>query len=263
MTTDGLSLAQDLLAAGVPVVVVRPSIRVELLPPRGWNTVTAQECDLSRFRPDVDTLAMVSGHGIDVLDIDAKEGGHPSFLPPVLSYGRHRTPSGGWHVFVSSTGHRKISPWHYRGKPIGDYAGGAPEGRGRLLVYLPGSTRPKYPGLDYEVEEPLDIARALEGEPDPLLLDVLEESSPKPKEFKPRPGHVASLEPKCAHVLASRSGGRNAALNRAAYWAGLDGLDPTQSRAALVAMATTVGLGHAEALATFDSGYAAGIGHRA
>ena len=179
---DPLTQAQALIAAGIPVIICRSNSRwrpdgardePELHFPRGWHSITASECDLSQFRAGIDTLAMVAGHGIDVVDVDSKAGGSVENLPPFRRFGRHRTPSGGHHDFVVSTGLGKISPLNVNGRHVGDYAGGTIAGGGRLLIYLPGSTRPKYPDAGYEVEEPLDLTALLESEPDDDLIASL------------------------------------------------------------------------------------------
>lgn len=159
------TLAGRLLAAGIPVVVCRPCPgygnpgkcswrgheqgQKELHQPKGWPTITAADCDLSGFRPGVDVLAMVGGHGIDLVDVDSKAGGSVAHLPPFASYGKTRTPSGGEHYVVPSSGFGKVSPFDSLVGHVGDYVGGRPDGTGRLLGYLPGSARPKYPGDSY------------------------------------------------------------------------------------------------------------------
>jgi hypothetical protein len=184
-----VALAERLLAAGIPVVVCRPcpgygkpgkcSWRghdkgtVELHQPKGWASVTSAECDLSGYRPGVDTLAMVSGHGIDLVDVDTKAGGSVEHLPPFKSYGTTRTPSGGQHYVVPSSGFGKVSPFDGLVGHVGDYVGGRADGTGRLLGYLPGSTRPKYPGRSYTEELEWDIDGCLAAEPDPVLVAAL------------------------------------------------------------------------------------------
>lgn len=173
-------LATELLAAGVPVVVCTPdsrwspgSARSDVLPPADWSVTTAAECDLSRYRPGVDTLAMVGGHGVDVVDVDSKVAGTVDNLPPFRSFGQVRTPSGGAHYYVRSTGIGKLSPLTTSAGHVGDYVGGTPQSGGRLLAYLPGSSRPRYPGAGYEVVVPLDLAALLEHDPDDDLVSAL------------------------------------------------------------------------------------------
>lgn len=185
-------LAKRLLAAGIPVVVCTPcpgyskpgrcsrrghdTGNVELHIPAGWHVVTADECDVSSFRLGTDTLAMVGGHGLDLVDVDTKAGGSVAHLPPFKSYGRNRTPSGGRHYAVPSSGMGKVSPFDTVVGHVGDYVGGRPDGSGRLLGYLPGSSRPKYPRCSYTEEVGWDIDACLAADPDPALVGALEAS---------------------------------------------------------------------------------------
>lgn len=180
-----LDVARSLVAAGIPVVVCRPhthsrrclgNCRKELDQPAGWSTVTAGECRerLETFRPGTDVLAMVSGHGIDVVDEDPKSGGSLDNMPPFEYFGEVRTPSGGRHRYVASTFYGKVHGFSTSAGFVGDYAGGTASAGGRLLVYLPGSTRPKYPNRSYEWVDPLDIEAALDSLPDPDLVNTLE-----------------------------------------------------------------------------------------
>lgn len=175
-----LDFAEQLLAVGVPVVVCTPnpawspgSKVADVLPPVGWSTITAAECDLSGYRPGVDTLAMAGGHGVDVVDVDTKDDGSVEHLPSFRSFGHVRTPSGGSHYYVVSTGIKKISPLTTNAGHVGDYVGGTVDGGGRLLAFLPGSTRPKYGAAGYEVVVPLDLAALVEHDPDDDLIGAL------------------------------------------------------------------------------------------
>jgi hypothetical protein len=177
---DPIAAAQALIDHGFPVVVCRPNPRwcpdgdapgePELFHPAGWQTITADACDLSGFRPGIDTLALVAGHGLDAVDVDSKAGGSVERLPPFRRFGRNRSPSGRHHDFVRSTGIGQLSPLNVHGHHVGDFCGGTRGGYGRRLIYLPGSTRPKYPDAHYEVEEPLDLDALVESEPDDDLV---------------------------------------------------------------------------------------------
>lgn len=192
-----------LLDAGIPVVVCRPrsdwregSRESDVLPPKGWANITVEQArkDMALFRPGVDTLAMVGGHGIDVLDIDLKAGADLSDVPPELrGYGLTITPSGGWHVPVPSTGFAK-GVLSIGSKHVGDYVGGSKEGGGRMLCYLPGSTRPKYSG-GYREAEQWDVDRLIEDEPTDELLYMLKLSPGLKNDPKrPRNGAASSVE---------------------------------------------------------------------
>lgn len=227
--SDPLHLAHALIAAGIPVVVCRPnpawtpgSKAADVLPPAGWNTVTADACDLSAFRPGVDTLALVGGHGIDVVDIDSKAGASPDDLPAFAYFGLHRTPSAGWHYLVPSTGYGKLSPFIVEGKAVGDYVGGTHHGGGRLLAYLPGSTRPKYPGGTYTVEHPLNIAACTSTAPDPVLLDLLAAANAR---TDTRPGAAARTSAEVEAFLAGHEDGHGCRYGRTAMDAILKAAD--------------------------------------
>jgi hypothetical protein len=56
-----------------------------------------------------------------------------------------RTPSGGAHYVVLSSGLGKISPLTADLGHVGDYIGGRPDGTGRLLGFLPDSVRVEVP----------------------------------------------------------------------------------------------------------------------
>ena len=156
------ALAERLLAVGVPVIVVRDGDTF----PSGWERLSADQCDLRGFRPGKDALALVGGHGIDVVDEDSKVGGSVDALPPFRSYGVTRTPSGGRHFIVPSTGLGKITPL----VGVGDYVGGRPDGGSRLLAYLPGSVRPKYPDGGYVEEVQWDVEACVAATPEAGLV---------------------------------------------------------------------------------------------
>jgi len=171
------ALATALLDAGVPVVVCRPNEGwkpgdggTDVIQPAGWQSITVEQAriDIVAYRPGVDTLAMVGGHGIDAIDLDAKANGRLEDVPvEAREWGLTRTPGGGWHIPVPSTGYGK---GFITG---GDYVGGGAEGGGRMLLYLSGSARPKYPGQDYEEIEPWDVDRLMDSAPPDVLMDWL------------------------------------------------------------------------------------------
>ncbi|MGQ2910798.1 AAA family ATPase [Aeromicrobium sp.] len=171
-TSTALRLAHRLLAAGVPVVVVGPGD----VPPSGWQSLTSAECDLSTYRPGVDALAMVGGHGIDAVDVDPKNGGSVDNLPPFEHFGMTVTPSGGAHYIVPSSGLGKIPNLSTERGPVGDYISGRTDGSGRSLLFLPGSARSKYPDGGYVEAKRWDVDRCLAAAPDPALLDALTEA---------------------------------------------------------------------------------------
>lgn len=170
MSTDPLDLANRLLAAGVPVVVVPWGGT----PPSDWQHLTADRCDLSSYRPGCDALALVGGHGVDLVDEDTKDGGSVDNLPPFKNYGVTRTPTGGRHFVVPSNGVGKMQLTTEDGH-VGDYVGGRADGTGRLLGYLPGSVRskPEHGGRAYVEEEPWAVEDCVASLPDDDLTRVL------------------------------------------------------------------------------------------
>jgi hypothetical protein len=90
---DGLAavtLAFDLIDHGIPVVVCQPNPEwspgapcADVIPPKGWAVITAEESRprLADYRPGVDTLAMVGGHGVDAVDCHRRPVGLLHFRP--------------------------------------------------------------------------------------------------------------------------------------------------------------------------------------
>lgn len=186
-SVNAVIYAQGFIDRGVPVVVCQPCPGFgspgtcdrhadgseELHRPSGWNTITADLCDLGAYLPGESVLALVGGHGVDVVDVDTKVNGSVDNLPPFKFFGEHRTPSGGGHYLVRTSGIAKISPLDTSAGHVGDYVGGTATGGGRLLAYMPGSTRPKYPGAGYEIVTPMDWEVWDESEPDDGLVSAL------------------------------------------------------------------------------------------
>ena len=182
---DATPLHLRLLDAGIPVIVCRPhehhdqcrdGCAQELTPQTGWQTITADQARqlIGKYRPGTDTLAMVGGHGIDVLDVDAKANASAAWVPAELQqWGCTITPSGGWHFPVPSTGYGK-GDLIIAGRHVGDYVGGTLAGGGRLLCFLPGSSRPRYPRGGYLEAVRWDIDRLLDDTVPDLLVGILD-----------------------------------------------------------------------------------------
>jgi hypothetical protein len=174
---ETLAFAHELLKWNIPVIVCKPQIDGDqMIPVRAWRNITnAAQCDLSDYVHGEDALALVGGHGIDLIDVDSKSDGSIAPFDGIQFFGITGTPSGGRHYVVPSTGLRKIQDLSVDGVFVGDYVGGNNEHEGRLIAYLPGSHRPnKYPGIQYTVIEPWDIEGAVMSEPDTRMLEILE-----------------------------------------------------------------------------------------
>ena len=167
---DYRTLYADLSAHGVPVILCTPNPRwtpdnraTDLEHPTGWEDTEPAPDAASGYVHGVHTGAMVTGHALDCIDLDPKNGCDLKATMDraaacgVSVVGIDVSPSGGLHLFLKSTGIRSTTS-----KTVGiDFCGGgripdAKSGYGRHLVYLPGASRPKYPGKDYSTVQPVD-----------------------------------------------------------------------------------------------------------
>lgn len=173
LTERGVGLAEaqlvaQLRAAGIPVIAVGPDDH----PRVPWTKVhEPKDGNLQLFQPG-DGLLMLGGHGIDIVDEDSKKPGYTiANLPPFVTFGVTRTPSGGRHYVVRSTG---LAGGELPG--VGDYCGGKPDGSGRKGAFLPGSKRTKYPDGGYTIEVPWDVELCLRCVPDQELAEAVMEA---------------------------------------------------------------------------------------
>jgi hypothetical protein len=174
---EARALYADLVAHGLPVILATPhqhrtsgkypckdGCDTELDHGAGWADISKPDATrLNNYRPGEHTVAMVSGHGLDAIDIDSKNGAsveaeiRRAAECGVVIVGMNFTPSVGAHFLVASTGIATAA------KPSNgvDFRGGCADGSGRGLVYLPGSSRPKYrdTGGEYTVVVPIDWHR--------------------------------------------------------------------------------------------------------
>jgi P4 family phage/plasmid primase-like protien len=122
-TREALEVARELIAMGVPVFIARPAYKSGERDwtggtgnsgyhlPKGWQNSGADPLVIDAWAPG-DALCAVMGHGVDLLDIDPRNGGDDSrsalidegLWPSV--YGAASTPSGGSHEFVANLGIR-------------------------------------------------------------------------------------------------------------------------------------------------------------
>lgn len=170
---DPRGLYADLIAHGVPLILCTPhkhrskcqkDCDRELDQPTGWMQAAPAMSIIDAYHPGHHTVAMVTGHVLDAIDVDTKNGAtikaeiERATSCGVVILGIDITPSGGAHLFVPSSGIGTSA------KPANgvDFRGGLPDGTSRGLIYLPGSSRPKYPGKDYKVLVPIDWQRLAE-----------------------------------------------------------------------------------------------------
>lgn len=108
--TDPLAFARRLVAAGVPVFAAPPGGTVDGYQlPTGWQGIRADPKRLDVWRPGW-ALAAVCGHGLDVVDVDPRNGGDEALAGLLAAgilpraYAIVTTPRGGKHIYVASLG---------------------------------------------------------------------------------------------------------------------------------------------------------------
>ena len=110
--TESLSVARELIEAGIPAFVAKPATdsdgswipdgghnRCGYWLPKGWQRTEPDLGVLDRYKPS-DALGMVCGHKVDGVDTDPRSGGDKSraaleverIMPGI--YGKAATPSG-------------------------------------------------------------------------------------------------------------------------------------------------------------------------
>lgn len=176
-----LERAREWVALGQPVLVAKrnpnwtPESRdKEFFFPRNWQSAEADSVGLESWE-EGDALIAPCGHLFDVIDIDTKNGPEitrESVPGEIETFGEHRTPSGGYHLFVHPMGYSK-GPLHIAGHHIGDYIGSTDTGAGRGFVFLPGTGRAKYDGGGYDVIREVDLDKLVDSFPDDLLDTIL------------------------------------------------------------------------------------------
>ena len=169
--TRGYGLAQDLITRyRIPVILVSAQGRLpvtkdnEFYRPKGWQTFTADPAHLRKWTPD-HGLALITGHGLDGVDVDTKNGASvDAERARLLSHGVHilgetRTPSGGAHFYVHTSGNASTNGGQVSkgGTGIDTRMGLPDDGESRGLLYMPGTRRPFYGGLGYAWVQPLDL----------------------------------------------------------------------------------------------------------
>lgn len=162
-TAQALDIARDLIKSGVPIFLAPPcpdtcrraghegsagtgGSGFDL--PAGWENATPMVEAIDAWRPGW-AMAAVCGHGIDVLDVDPRNGGDVAATELrsggvwPRTYGLAETPSGGTHELIRSLGVRKGTPY-----PGVDLQAGAPTGEGRGFVFIaPTVKRSKVDGV--------------------------------------------------------------------------------------------------------------------
>jgi len=141
-----LDLARHLAHLGIPVFTAPPDPNAD--PSRGsgfhlpssWQLTEPEASVVDSWRPGM-ALCAVTGRGLDVVDVDPRNGGTQSFTrmngTTPRAYGLVDTPSGGGHLWIASLGVAKVT----NVLPGIDVQAGAPDGHGRGFVFLPPTVR--------------------------------------------------------------------------------------------------------------------------
>ncbi len=213
---------------------------------------------------DPSMLGIITGDRFDVVDvdhIDALADLHRANgdAPLPATYGKARTPSGGFHLFIPAQGRRNGTDLFRTARPHGnvDY-----RGRGGYVVAAP--------SVGYEWIEPLDLTRDIDPDQWERLLASVGPCASGQRQMPgrdasaplgPHPWIAAKLEAKLDEVSAAAVGTRNSTLNNASMDLGHylpEWLDEGVVRERLLGAARRAGLDDGEAKATILSGLSAG-----
>jgi replicative DNA helicase len=147
MTDGDLQIARSLAAAGIPVLVAYPDPEGKTPSGRatgyalrtGWQATTPNPDYVSAWKPGL-ALVAVMGCGLDLVDIDPRNGGDAKALTGIVPdvIGMARSPSGGYHLFVRSMGVRSRDGV----LPGIDVKAGDPDGQGRGFAFIAPTMRP-------------------------------------------------------------------------------------------------------------------------
>jgi len=210
-----LDAARALAGAGCPVFAATADAAspTGYRPPRDWQRTRPDPRAVDAWRPGM-ALAMVTGLGLDVVDIDPRNGGDPAALDgamPVV-YGVALTPSGGAHAYIRSLGAAKRTG----ALPGIDVQAGALDGTGRGFVFLPPTVRAsKATGLPapYRWAAPPDLGRLRRDGPSDAsgaaLLSIMRGDGRADAAQPPGAEAFMAASGPWANIEAALAGGRN------------------------------------------------------
>lgn len=265
-----------LTALGVPLFALGAGNKH----PAGWQNSTVDRNTEERTRAEhTKGICALMGGRVAVVDVDAKSGANILDVQSSLDeagvqvYAKVRTPStGGFHLYVSApAGQRTLHANKDRASL--DLPGTEVIGVGGN-VFVPGTLRDKYEGRGYSIV--FDRLDQLGDDDGAAFAGWVEAHTVKPtssqgrghREYRTAPADgahpyvAAAVEAECAAVASTPPGGRNAALNAAAFnlgqLVGAGVLDAHEATGRLLDAAAACGLGEAEARGTIRSGLEAG-----
>ncbi len=135
-----LEVGRQLVRWGIPVFLAYPdpAAKTGFRPAKRWEqTKVGDETAIDRWHPGL-ALCAVMGRGLDLVDLDPRDGGTYAALQAALDgnvphiYAAASTPSGGQHLFIASLwcGSRDAT-W-----PGIDIKSGMPDGTGRGFAFI-------------------------------------------------------------------------------------------------------------------------------
>lgn len=265
-----------LTALGVPLFALGPGNKH----PAGWqhSAVENNADERAKGRQTAGICALMGGR-VAVVDVDGKAGADIADVQRSLDdagvrvYARVRTPSaGGFHLYVAAPpGQRTLHA--NRDRASLDLPGTEVIAAGGN-VFAPGTRRAKYDGRGYTIL--WDRLDQLAGDDGSRFAAWVAAHTKVPastqgraqREYRAAPADgahpyvAAAVEAECAGVASTPPGGRNAALNVAAFnlgqLVGAGVLDAHEATGRLLDAAAACGLGEAEARGTIRSGLEAG-----
>jgi Protein of unknown function (DUF3987) len=289
-----IAFVSALLELDVTIWVARRGGDDEFIRPFGWTKFTPDGNDerLGGFSYG-DAVCANTGGVLAVVDVDPRNGGDVEKVRALLAALSVRvfddviTPSGGRHFYVAghpelpsvhSTAEREALPG-FSGVDIQSF---------RCCVYLPGTLRPKRRDAGYTIVSN-ELAALAAGDPDgaAALTQWVAQSRAEFTRKRAQDGrvHVNTIETRlwdgrppdarqqryldtvladeAGRVAATKAGGRNDALNRAAYACGRlvagAGMGERKVIDALTAAADTCGLSGEDGQTSVDATIASGL----
>jgi hypothetical protein len=263
---DLLAAALDFAGRGWPVLPVEPRGKRPLgrLVPHGLHDASIDEATIERWwkAEAAANVAIATGHGCDVLDLDGQEGidallaAQPSTMPEDQASGPCATSRPGhWHLYLTPLG-------------LGNRAGLLPHvdwrGQGGYVI-APPSVHQSGSVYEWSVDFGLDTPL----EPPPVWLLRLLKPEPRApitplraRTIEANRYGLAALEREAGRVALAPEGQRNSTLNGAAFNLGQlvagGALDVDNVIDALTVAASRAGLTAEEVERTIASGLAAG-----
>jgi hypothetical protein len=137
---DDLDMARALAVSGIPLFIATPdpTTKTGFRPPTRWERTEVDPAVADQWRPGL-ALCAVMGCGLDLVDIDPRNGGDTTTLNGTTPrvYGIAATPSGGTHLFIASLGTGSRDNVY----PGIDVKSGCRDGTGRGFAFLAPTVR--------------------------------------------------------------------------------------------------------------------------